>query len=372
MSKKRSLVKSIASGILAVGLIGGACATAYHFKDNIKDWIHPDDPIEDDTPNEDLTNTPVYVDDVAIDGDNASVNYVPQSIAFTKANNRASNGNTLSFTANVLPSYATNQSITWSLEWNGTNSNKVTDYVSLASTNNGKNVSLTCIKGFNTQIKLTGKTVDGATATTTIDLLKYIDSVNFYSCSITDFETNKTKLITQSLTYQQDFIYETDKLLDFSYLDWDTGYMDSLNNCGLSFDYNVVGTVGTITKSYYYETYDDFYKYCYNQGLATLDDAYCDVVNSKSSYRWTCNDSLGNLAGNDGFINVCGSANGITDYEFKTILANYGTSAIEYYGEFTTTYGSYSNTQHIGCTFGFEVGYIKSTGITINGNGVFA
>lgn len=372
MSKKRSLVKSIASGILAVGLIGGACATAYHFKDKIIDWIKPDEPIEDDTPNEDLTDSSVYVDDVAIDGDNASVNYVPQSIAFTKANNKSVNGNTLSFTANVIPSYATNQSITWSLLWNGSETKNVNDYVSLTSTNNGKNVLLTCIKAFNTQIKLIGKTADGATAITTIDLLKYVDSVDFYSCSITDSQNNRAKLATISLNYQQDYTYESDKLLDLNYLSWEDNYMSLLENCGLFFNYNVVGTVGNISNKTFYETYDDFYGYCYNQGLTTLDDADCDIVDSNLSYRWEMNSDLGTMAGNDGFINICGNANGISDYQFMKILADYGESAIEMYEEITITYGNYSNTQHIGCTFGFEIGYIKSTGITINGNGVFA
>lgn len=372
MSKKRSLLNTIASGVLTVGLIGGACATAYHFKDNIKDWIHPDDDIEDNTPNEDLTNLPVYVDDVAIDGDNASINYMPQSISFTKANNRASSGNTLSFTANVIPSYATNQSITWSLAWNGTNSNNVADYVSLTSTNNGKNVSLQCLKGFNTQIKLTGKTADGVTATTTIDLLKYIDSVDFYSCSFQSTNSETEKLATISLTYQQDYTYESDRLLDLKYLSWDGNYMDSLVSCGVYYTYNVVGTVGEISTIEYYATYDDFYSYCYNSGLTTLDDAACDLVNTKTSYKWKIYSSLGIMAGNDGFINVCGSVNGITDYEFMKILADYGTSSMEMFTEFTSTYGNFSNTQHIGCTFGFEIGYIKSTGITINGNGIFA
>ena len=138
---------------------------------------------------------------------------MPQAIAFRRASNdvsaQSAQGATVTFNATVKPDYAVDKNVTWSLAWNGSNSENVNDYVSLNITNETHTVTVTCKKVFNTQIRLIGKTSGGQTASATLDVLKELSVIAFEQsyynkgdgCSQTNYDTYN---VTQNFKYDDE------------------------------------------------------------------------------------------------------------------------------------------------------------------------
>ncbi len=122
MAKNKGILKTLAVGVLAVGVIGAGIGTAYHFRDNIKNWfdniINPTPPTPTPGENEDVNNTSggVYVDGVEA-GKNDGVHEMPKQITFTRYAKQATSNNTLTVTCTVLPDDTVNKKLTWTLQW---------------------------------------------------------------------------------------------------------------------------------------------------------------------------------------------------------------------------------------------------------------
>lgn len=169
MAKNKGILKTLAVGVLAVGVIGAGIGTAYHFKDNIKNWfdniVNPE-PTPTPTPgeNEDVNNTSggVYVDGVEA-GKNDGVHEMPKQITFTRYAKQATSNNTLTVTCKVLPDYAVNKKLTWTLQWaDGGNHGTVTDYVKMTVNGDTSQCTIQALKAFTYKIKLVVKTTDGS------------------------------------------------------------------------------------------------------------------------------------------------------------------------------------------------------------------
>lgn len=189
MAKKKGILKT-----LAVGVIGAGIGTAYHFKDNIKNWfdniVNPEPtPTPTPTPgtNEDVNHSSggVYVDGKEI-GKNDVVSYIPKTIKFTNVSNRTSDnaivGSSVTINASVLPENATNKNITWSLGWDEESfSNpvkyeydysKINEYISIKSNDSYNNsITITLNHVIYDHAILTGKTADGVTCTIDITMV---------------------------------------------------------------------------------------------------------------------------------------------------------------------------------------------------------
>lgn len=194
MAKKKGILKTLAVGALAVGVIGVGIGTAYHFKDNIKNWfdniVNPEPtPTPTPTPgtNEDVNHSSggVYVDGKEI-GKNDVVSYIPKTIKFTNVSSRTSDnaivGSSVTINASVLPENATNKNITWSLAWDEQvleNSekyeydyNKINEYISIKSNDSYNNsITITLNHVIYDHVILTGKTADGATCSIDINMI---------------------------------------------------------------------------------------------------------------------------------------------------------------------------------------------------------
>lgn len=169
MSKNKGILKTLAVGVLAVGVIGAGIGTAYHFRDNIKNWF---DNITNPTPtptptpgdNEDVNNTSggVYVDGVEA-GKNDGVHEMPKQITFTRYAKQATSNNTLTVTCTVLPDDTVNKKLTWTLQWaDGGNHGTVTDYVKMTVSDDTSQCTIQSLKEWTYKIKLVVKTTDGS------------------------------------------------------------------------------------------------------------------------------------------------------------------------------------------------------------------
>ena len=169
MAKNKGILKTLAVGVLAVGVIGAGIGTAYHFRDNIKNWfdniINPT-PTPTPTPgeNEDVNNTSggVYVDGVEA-GKNDGVHEMPKQITFTRYAKQATSNNTLTVTCTVLPDDTVNKKLTWTLQWaDGGNHGTVTDYVKMTVNGDTSQCTIQSLKEWTYKIKLVVKTTDGS------------------------------------------------------------------------------------------------------------------------------------------------------------------------------------------------------------------
>lgn len=169
MAKNKGILKTLAVGVLAVGVIGAGIGTAYHFRDNIKNWfdniINPT-PTPTPTPgeNEDVNNTSggVYVDGVEV-GKNDGVRDMPKQITFTRYAKQATSNNTLTVTCTVLPDDTVNKKLTWTLQWaDGGNHGTVTDYVKMTVNGDTSQCTIQALKEWTYKIKLVVKTTDGS------------------------------------------------------------------------------------------------------------------------------------------------------------------------------------------------------------------
>lgn len=169
MAKNKGILKTLAVGVLAVGVIGAGIGTAYHFRDNIKNWfdnITKPTPTPTPTPgdNEDVNNTSggVYVDGVEA-GKNDGVHEMPKQITFTRYAKQATSNNTLTVTCTVLPDDTVNKKLTWTLQWaDGGNHGTVTDYVKMTVNGDTSQCTIQSLKEWTYKIKLVVKTTDGS------------------------------------------------------------------------------------------------------------------------------------------------------------------------------------------------------------------
>lgn len=157
MAKNKGILKTLAVGVLAVGVIGAGIGTAYHFRDNIKNWfdniINPT-PTPTPTPgeNEDVNNASsgLFVDGNYIE--NESINFIPETVMFTTSGNVANVSNVnmigyqLHLNCSVEPSYATNKKLNWSFALvDGTDASvDPYNYYILDVSDNGYDVTVTC------------------------------------------------------------------------------------------------------------------------------------------------------------------------------------------------------------------------------------
>lgn len=168
MAKNKGILKTLAVGVLAVGVIGAGIGTAYHFRDNIKNWfdniINPTPPTPTPGENEDVNNTSggVYVDGVEA-GKNDGVHEMPKQITFTRYAKQATSNNTLTVTCTVLPADTVNKKLTWTLQWaDGGNHGLVTDYVKMTVNGDTSQCTIQSLKEWTYKIKLVVKTTDGS------------------------------------------------------------------------------------------------------------------------------------------------------------------------------------------------------------------
>lgn len=168
MAKNKGILKTLAVGVLAVGVLGAGIGTAYHFRDNIKNWfdniINPTPPTPTPGENEDVDNASggVYVDGVEA-GENESVHEMPKQITFTKYAKQATSNNTLTVTCTVLPDDTVNKKLTWTLQWaDGGNHGTVTDYVKMTVNGDTSQCTIQSLKEWTNKIKLVVKTTDGS------------------------------------------------------------------------------------------------------------------------------------------------------------------------------------------------------------------
>lgn len=168
MAKNKGILKTLAVGALAVGVIGAGIGTAYHFRDNIKNWfdniINPTPPTPTPGENEDVNNTSggVYVDGVEA-GKNDGVHEMPKQITFTRYAKQATSNNTLTVTCTVLPDDTVNKKLTWTLQWaDGGNHGTVTDYVKMTVNGDTSQCTIQSLKEWTYKIKLLVKTTDGS------------------------------------------------------------------------------------------------------------------------------------------------------------------------------------------------------------------
>lgn len=168
MAKNKGILKTLAVGVLAVGVLGAGIGTAYHFRDNIKNWfdniINPTPPTPTPGENEDVDNASggVYVDGVEA-GENESVHEMPKQITFTRYAKQATSNNTLTVTCTVLPDDTVNKKLTWTLQWaDGGNHGTVTDYVKMTVNGDTSQCTIQSLKEWTNKIKLVVKTTDGS------------------------------------------------------------------------------------------------------------------------------------------------------------------------------------------------------------------
>lgn len=139
-------------GVLGVGAIAG---TTWGISEIVSNRQNVDD-IEDLTP-----GTPL-IDGVEA-GENESVREMPKQITFTRYAKQATSNNTLTVTCTVLPDYAVNKKLTWTLQWaDGGNHGTVTDYVKMTVNGDTSQCTIQALKAFTYKIKLVVKTTDGS------------------------------------------------------------------------------------------------------------------------------------------------------------------------------------------------------------------
>ena len=171
MAKKKGILKTLAVGALAVGVIGAGIGTAYHFKDNIKNWfdsiVNPE-PTPTPTPTPSQASSGLFVDGEYVE--NESINYIPDSVMFTTSGNVANVSNVnmigyqLHLNCSVEPSYATNQKLQWSFALvDGTDASvDPYNYYILDVSDDGHDVTVTCKSICDYAFNLRCQSADGA------------------------------------------------------------------------------------------------------------------------------------------------------------------------------------------------------------------
>lgn len=280
--KKQKVLKVLGAAAL-VGLTT-LTMTSCSLTDWIGGIIHPTEKPETPTPDEDNKQDSgnVIVDGKEL-GEDETVDHMPQAIAFRRASNdvsaQSAQGATVTFNATVEPDYAVDKNVTWSLAWNGSNSENVNDYVSLNITNETHTVTVTCKKVFNTQINLTAKTSGGQTATATLDVLKELSAITMaesYYESEGDLNptSNNDEILINSK--QNTWFDEDSHFGDINFYEnaayQDDNYDNSCKYIYFGFQYSssdVNGTVGNIRGEITY----------------TCTDGFKTFINSKNEYK---------------------------------------------------------------------------------------
>lgn len=296
--------------------------------------------------------------DITVDGENVDdgsiLDYMPGNICFRK---NAIKNSTVRFTATVLPENATNKTITWSLGWSSTGvGGNANDYVGLSVSADTHTVTLTCKKGFNNQIKLTGTTVDGVSTSATIDMLKYVSAMTIktdhgdVSISLDD---NVSKIIDTSNKY------DLTNFVGHNYSDiWDV--CKSINT-------SITGTVGTVS-------IPTKYKLSLTSG----------IISYASSNGFMLNDGSNSVSLNIGFNEICNDCfegcccifcpDAIDDYGssggWLSKVTSYSGNACSVTLDFVSSYNSISQTQTVGYTFGVTGSYVDTTGISLSSSSV--
>lgn len=111
---KKALIGAGLGVLGACAVAGGTWLTIDHVINRDNDSYQPSKPLIDGKIN---------------DSNNVEM---PKNITFTRFSQVASSNNTLTVSCNVLPTYAVNKKLTWSLQWaDGGNHGTVTDFVKM-------------------------------------------------------------------------------------------------------------------------------------------------------------------------------------------------------------------------------------------------
>lgn len=157
---KSSIVKKIVAGALVVTAIPLTFMVGKNFddiKDKIDDVFNPDEKKE----------TGALIDGVENTDDDAQIS-MPKNITYVQTYDE--NQQKLTINVQVLPDYASNKNLSWTLGWASTNSAKASDYVDMQVGSDTHSVTLTYKKAFSTKLRLTVKSTDGSNITKTTDI----------------------------------------------------------------------------------------------------------------------------------------------------------------------------------------------------------
>lgn len=166
--KKIKIKNVLALGLGALALTGSTMALTSCSFSSLKDKIVDIFDGDKDKPVESSDTTPIVDGVETQEGDLSNIVFPKSIIHRSNATN-----NVMNLSVNIEPSYAVNQTLSWSLAWASSNSGNVNDYVSLSVGVNTHSATLTCKKAYTTQIILTVSTTDGSnlSQTCTLDYL---------------------------------------------------------------------------------------------------------------------------------------------------------------------------------------------------------
>ena len=379
--KKQKVLKVLGAAAL-VGLTS-LTMTSCSLTDWIGGIIHPTEKPETPTPDEDNKQDSgnVIVDGKEL-GKDETVDHMPQAIAFRRASNdvsaQSAQGATVTFNA-------TNKSITWSLAWNGSDSGNVNDYVSLNITNETHTVTVTCNKVFNTQIKLTGKTSGGQTATATIDILKRYTKGQLYATRYEDggqgpysCKSDAVIDLTKDNNVYKDYDAGADVASDYlcfgngTTLGNDRGDEQEIS---FGFDYNSIhdstqGTIGTPKMVYTTKLTSEFETFLKSKNATELlsKKANDEIHDNENTYDLLCIDLGFTINGSTpNYENLLFQLKTLRDEYFSTYdNENYFMCQMDY--EIISSYNNTDYTLATGtCLFNYNIdAYVKTSGITIS------
>lgn len=164
---KKNFLKTLgACALVGMTSLSLASCSFSDVKDKIKDFFDGNNGVEDTITDGVITDEGVV--------DEGSTVAMPSSLIFGKKNAQASSPTqSLTVSCTVLPSYAVNQKLNWTLSWSSQNSASVSDYVTITPSADTHSCTVVVKKAFTTQILLKVKTTDGSdlSKTCTIDYL---------------------------------------------------------------------------------------------------------------------------------------------------------------------------------------------------------
>ena len=169
------------------------------FADNIKGWFGT----PDDVPTEEVPD---------VDGDVMTEIQDSDMLKLTKRNKVSASGQSLSVSATLAPDWVVDKTVSWSLAWNGSNSDIVSQYVSITPSSDTLTCEVKVLKEFTTQIILTCKANSKANvkATCTIDYVgRTLNMVNGPSQQEWDDligEKYSNYTLEQLVNYEWDFL----------------------------------------------------------------------------------------------------------------------------------------------------------------------
>lgn len=133
-----------------------------------------------------------------------------EALRLIKKNKISANGQVLSVTASLSPDWIIDKTVSWSLSWNGSNSEIVSQYVSITPSSDTLTCEVKVLKEFTTQIILTctAKSNDRTKATCTIDYVGKTFSLKDSGLGDVDLigEKYSDYTLNDVLTYADDFI----------------------------------------------------------------------------------------------------------------------------------------------------------------------